>query len=195
MPPLRRVFLVSADETYIIQLQPNLFGHNWRKVKDTDQYPSFDHAKGLFLEKWRLFLDFAKAENIGRPELTRYEVIYVNHLIEEAGAFPRAIEEYSPLITLRAARPEHFLPDPNVLVADLQFGISKERGILAVSFRQGKRAPDKLDIMQLQLTARCPAKPEGSDLEEWLEIAHEWIVRGFTDLTSEYAHKRWERTQ
>lgn len=38
-------------------------------------------------------------------------------------------------------------------------------------------------------------KPDGTDMEECFEMAHEWIVRGFTDLTSIQAHKQWGRYQ
>jgi len=53
----------------------------------------------------------------------------------------------------------------------------------------------KKEILQVDLTARGKAKPDYSDMDSWLEIAHEWIVKGFTELTTTAGHKRWERTR
>jgi uncharacterized protein (TIGR04255 family) len=195
LPPLRRTFFVSVDGIYVIQLQPNFFGHNWRKVRPTDQYPSFDRARELFLRSWQLFKEFLASSKFDPPELTRYEVTYVNHLVEPPGAFPAAIVKYSPLITLRATSPEHFLRSPKALLADLQFDMPDDKGALKISFKQGKRTSDQLEVMQLDLTARGPARPDGSDMLEWLELGHECIVRGFTDVTSAGAHEMWERLQ
>ena len=195
LPPFRRVFLISKDGNYVMQLQTDFFGHNWRKTRAMDAYPSFAMAKRLFLEKWELFRKFVAENKLGELQLTRYDVTYVNHLIENPGVFPRAIEKYTPLIQLRAAAPEHFLPDPKSLLADLQFGISENQGELRVAFKQGVRQFDKAEVMQLDLSARNKAEADGSDVEKWLELAHEWIVRGFTDLTSKDAHQQWKRTQ
>lgn len=70
-----------------------------------------------------------------------------------------------------------------------------DSGGLRVSAKHGKRTTDGADVMLLQFTAQGPSKQDGSDMETWLDLAHEWIVRGFTDLTSASAHKRWERYQ
>jgi uncharacterized protein (TIGR04255 family) len=193
--PLPRIWLISENETYLIQLQNNFFAHNWRKVRDSDQYPSFEHAKGLFMDKWGIFKTFVGDARLGGPEPTSYEVTYVNHFVEPAGAFPLAIEQYSPLISLRSAAPGHFLPSPKKLLADLQFDILQEQGKIRVTFKQGARLTDKKEVMQVDVTARKAAKADGSDMDEWLEVAHEWIVRGFTDLTTPGAHEKWERTQ
>jgi len=37
MPPLRRVFMIHTDRTYLMQLQPDRFIHNWRKTIDSDE--------------------------------------------------------------------------------------------------------------------------------------------------------------
>jgi len=195
LPPLRRAFFITRSNDYLIQVQPDFFAHNWRKTKADDAYPSFERAKALFVEKWNLFTRFVSERKLGDLQLTRYEVTYVNHLVEEqAGAFPIAIEKYSPLLKLRQPTAGQFLPSPKSLLAELQFDIAKEK-VLRVSLKQGVRATDQKEVMQLDLSARSTAQSDGSDMMEWLEIAHEWIVRGFTDLTSSEAHRLWSRTQ
>lgn len=194
--PFPRVFLVTENSNYVIQLQTDFFAHNWRKVRPDDAYPSFEKAKGLFLERWRVFGDFVRDNKLGDLHLSRYEVTYVNHFAEEdQGAFPLAISKYSPLIVLRESGKDDFLPNARALSADLQFEIRESKGILKVSLRQGVRPLDQRDVMQMDLSARSDAKPDGSDMAEWLEVAHEWIVRGFTELTTPDAHQKWERIQ
>jgi uncharacterized protein (TIGR04255 family) len=194
LPPLRRVLLIDQSGTYLMQIQPDLFAQNWRRIPEDQPYPHFAEIKQNFNQRWKSFADFAGTNELGEVILTSYEVTYVNQIVEVEGSFPAALERYSDVIRVRSARPEHFLPDPVSLTADLQFQIPEEKGILRVSFKHGARATDRKDVMQIDIIARSKAQPDGSDLQDWLEVAHTWIVRGFTDLTSERAHQLWERT-
>ena len=47
--------------------------------------------------------------------------------------------------------------------------------------------------MVLNMTCSGQASVEYS-FPNWFDTAHEWIVRGFTDLTTDEAHKLWGRT-
>jgi uncharacterized protein (TIGR04255 family) len=195
MPPLRRVFLIHTDRTYLMQLQQDRFVHNWRKTKDSDEYPNFQAAKEKFLHGWELFQKFVAEKQLGTLEVKGYEVTYINHFIEKPGSFPLAAETYLPVFNWKGARSDGFLPDPSVLGLDLRFPMPDNRGFLRVSVKHGKRPTDDADVMLMQMTAQGSAKQEESDMESWLELAHEWIVRGFTDLTSKQAHEKWEKYQ
>lgn len=195
IPPLRRVFLIHANENYLIQVQPTRFHHNWRKLKEEDEYPHFNSAKERFLKHWGTFRAFVVDNKLGEIRPNQYEVTYINHIVGSEDAFPVAIEEYAPVFSWRSAPSCGFLPKPSGLTMDLRFPLPEQRGTLHVTFKHGRRASDNRDVLILDLTARGAAKPDGSDMEEWFALAHEWIVRGFTDLTSGVAHKRWRRTQ
>jgi uncharacterized protein (TIGR04255 family) len=195
MPPLRRVFLIHTDRTYLMQLQPDRFIHNWRKTKDSDEYPNFETAKQKFLHGWELFRTFIAERQLGTIEIKSYEVTYINHFVEKAGSFPSIAETYLPVFNWKTARSERFLPGPSVFGLDLRFPMPDNKGVLRASVKHGKRATDDADVMLMQMTAQGPAKQEESDMETWLELAHEFIVRGFTDLTSTQAHKQWGRYQ
>ncbi|MBZ0168325.1 hypothetical protein MELA_02160 [Candidatus Methylomirabilis lanthanidiphila] len=195
LPPLRRVFLIHSNKNYLIQLQPTRFHHNWRKSKEGDEYPHFNTAKERFMKYWETFRTFAINNELGKIQPNQYEATYVNHIVEADGAFPAAIEDYSPLFSWSSAYSTGFLPKSSNATMSLRFRLPEERGALHVTFKHGKRSVDNKDVLILELTARGRSQPEGSDLEEWFEVAHEWIVRGFTDLTSNTAHKRWERIQ
>lgn len=193
LPPLRRVFLVHTDGTYLMQLQPDRFIHNWRKRTDSDQYPNFEAARNKFNHGWELFRQFLGEKGIGTPLIKRYEVTYINHIAGKAGSFPTRAEEYLPVFDWGRARSEGFLPDPQVLGLDLRFPMPSERGTLRVSVKHGKRKTDDMDVLLMELTAQGGAQADGSDMAAWLDLAHEWIVRGFTDLSSKQAHEYWGR--
>jgi uncharacterized protein (TIGR04255 family) len=195
MPPLRRVFLIHTDRTYLMQLQSDRFIHNWRKTKESDEYPNFDSAKTKFLHGWELFRKFASEEQLGDFKLNGYEVTYINHVVGKSGSFPLAVEDYLPVFGWKNARSERFLPDPKVLALDLRFQLPEKKGEMRVSVKHGKRSIDDSEVLLVDLTARGSVKPDGADMEQSLEIAHEWIVRGFTDLTSKRAQEQWGRYQ
>jgi uncharacterized protein (TIGR04255 family) len=192
VPPLRRVFMITADERYVLQLQQDAFIHNWRKIKDEDAYPHFDAAQKKFKEKFAQFRQFVEKNDLGQANGTRFEVTYVNHLA--GGNISEAMSQYVDILRLQPATERQLLPPPRALNADLWFDLPGEQGTLRVSFKQGSRTSDKKEVMQVELTARGVAKSDYSNMDSWLEMAHEWIVRGFTEITTTDAHKKWERT-
>ncbi len=190
-----RVLFLTESDSDLLQIQPNFFAHNWRRGETTTAYPGFEAIKRRFLEKWQLFRKFVTDGKLGEVHVTRYEIAYINHFNEQTGAFPLAIEKYSPVIKLRQGKPEHYLPDPKSLSADIQYEIEKNQGSLRASFKQGVWGAEKKAVMQLDMVARGSGEPDGSNLEQWLDTGHRWIVKGFADMTSEDAHKLWERYQ
>jgi hypothetical protein len=56
------------------------------------------------------------------------------------------------------------------------------------------RFSDAKETLQLTVSARGkPASGSTSDILEWLDLGREWVVRGFTDFTSETVHELWRR--
>ena len=53
---------------------------------------------------------------------------------------------------------------------------------------------NKVSVLLLELKATGPSSStDKKAMLDWFDLAHEWIVRGFTDLTAAEAHKLWER--
>jgi hypothetical protein len=56
------------------------------------------------------------------------------------------------------------------------------------------RSTDMKFILNLNLTARgTPAGSTTGELVAWLNLAHEWIVRAFDELTGPTMHDVWRR--
>jgi uncharacterized protein (TIGR04255 family) len=195
LPPLRRVFFIENQRNQLIQLQSNRFLNNWRKVNDTDEYPRFVNIQKRFQENWGTFKQFTVENQIGTPEPDQYELTYINHIIDSPGTFPLGIEKYLPIVGIDRSRSDHFLPDPKVFNLSLRYDLPDQNGTLHFSLKHGSRKADKNDVVILEVTARGPAESNASNLEQWLSLSHEWIVRGFTELSSPVAHELWGRTR
>jgi uncharacterized protein (TIGR04255 family) len=193
LPPLRRVFMISQDERYVLQLQANALIHNWRKLKDSDEYPRFEVASKLFRERLTLFAEFVKKNQLGELKATSYEVTYVNHLSSSEN-MAEVFDQEIALMRLQPPNDRKLLPSPLGINADIRFDLPNDIGTLRVSFKHGARISDQREVLQLELTARGTAKPDFSDMDNWLEVAHEWIVRGFTEITTQRAQQTWGRT-
>jgi uncharacterized protein (TIGR04255 family) len=193
LPPQRRVFYIDPSGNFLLQVQPSRFLSNWRKRGPSDEYPSYVVAFSRFLDGWNTFLDFANGAGFSLPRTNQYELTYINHIPEDEHPFPRGIEQYLPLFSWGSAQATKFLSAPQRAGIRLGFALPESRGRLHVTIAHGVRKDDNKSVLIIELTARGPAQPDWSDMKEWFSVAHEWIVCGFTDLTSSTAHLKWGR--
>jgi len=193
IPPLRRVFFIDPTENFLLQVQPSRFLANWRKAKGADEYPRYSAAQDRFIKGWKVFVDFASEAGLGIPQANQYELTYINHIVEAGGTYPEAIEHLVPTFSWKSAQSTKFLPVPQSALIGLQFSLPDSKGVLYVSLKHGTRLNDQKGVLIVELTARGAAKSDWSDLAGWFDVAHEWIVQGFTDLTSPSAHQIWGR--
>lgn len=195
MPPLRRVFFVTKKGDFLYQFQASRFLSNWRKMQSSDDYPRFSSAFLRFQKGWMELLEFIRSNEQNAPLANQYELTYINHIIEDsdAEAFPVGIRQYLPVFCWTQETVDGFLPNPHTGSARLQYKLPNKSGTLHVSIAHGMRLADKKNLAVLELTARGPASPDWRELTEWFAMAHEWIVRGFTHLTSAKAHQIWGR--
>ena len=84
-PPLPRIWFVSEDDNYLVQVQNNRFLFNWRVVRPSDVYPRFEVVQDGFKRNFALFEEFVKSASLGELELTNYELTYVNHIERKKG--------------------------------------------------------------------------------------------------------------
>jgi uncharacterized protein (TIGR04255 family) len=189
-PPLPRAFFVDESENHLIQVQQDRFLRNWRKQKGDDEYPRFDGLLPEFEKSWKVFSDFLEAEKLGSLEPNQYELTYVNHIAEGQGwGQLRDIGGVFPDFGCRTEDP--FLPEPEGVSWRRVYRLPEAKGRLHVSLGQAYDPGTRKKLLVLTLTVR------GFDtkgMSAWFEMAREWIVRGFADLTSREIQKEvWER--
>lgn len=193
--PLVRCWFLDGSETVLLQVQRDGFLHNWRKQNPSQTYPHYENTRPAFERDWRRFLAFLQRAGLAAPVVSHCEVTYVNHL--EHGT---VWENFSDLPSLfpswTGARSGAFLPDPDGLSMNMRYSLPKGQGRLRVSIQPAVRITDGKRVLEFKLTARGPAaSSDTADVLKWFDLGREWIVRGFTDLTSEKAHKVWKRIQ
>lgn len=194
VPPWPRLWFRSADHVDLLQVQRDWIALNWRLVPErSNPYPRYGARREKFRKCVADFSDFVARDSLGELDFTQCELTYINHieLPEEASA-----GEIDKVISL-ASRPtdDLFLPAPDSLQVTSQYLIEETVGRLHVRANSAYRKEPFEPITLLTLTARG-APIGGSELGNVLaffDVAHEWIVRGFTSITRPEMHQVWGR--
>lgn len=187
-----RVWFTNRNQDHLVQLQRDRLLCNWRKLEPSHEYPRYDWVREKFEKYLNLFETFTRSTLDTEPQYTQFELTYVNHLCEGDG--------WSTLAELGVAlpdcswrdQPNRFLPTPDGISWVTQFSLPDRMGSLHVSAQSGKRDIDSRSILAVELHARGLS----TERSKWFATAHEWIVKGFADLTGDkLQHEIWERKQ
>jgi len=195
--PIPQCRLLNDKGTEIIQIQQDRFVHNWRKVGTGDEYPRYEFVKRRFEGELDTFRQFLAREGVGELVPNQCEVTYVNHIISGAGWGRHA--ELGEILTVWTTRySDNLLSEPEDVAFGVRYiipgGDGSPLGRLLVSVNPTYRTEDDRPIYVLVLTAR--GRPISGGIEGalgFLDIGREWIVRGFTSLTSMRMHEIWGR--
>jgi uncharacterized protein (TIGR04255 family) len=196
LPMLRSWFLNDRGDQ-LIQVQQDRFIHNWRKVGDEDEYPRYKRLIASFTEELVEFGAFLKDEGIGDLALNQCEVTYVNHII--AGEGWEAPGELNKVLTVWSGTySDEFLSEPEDVRLAIRYTIpspdDSPLGRLHISAAPAFRMSDKKGVLVLTLTARCRPLENGLEgVKKSLDLAHNWMVRGFASITTRNMHQIWER--
>ena len=196
-PPLPRIWLIHRNQNGIIQVQRDRFLHNWKKVPPDDEYPRYRAVIQMFRDRLATFEAFLTETGLGTIEPKQYELTYVNQI--PAGQAWTTLDDLGKVFPDFAWRPsqQRFLPSPEIVNWRTSFVLPERSGRLHATIRTGKRAEDGTRILGLELTARgMPAEASREAMWRWFDLAHEWVVRGFADLTGNEMHDSvWRRTR
>jgi len=179
-PPLPRLFFINASKNHLIQVQQDRLHQNWRRLKSDDKYPRYATLYPKFVESWKLFSSFVNELNLGPLEPNQYELTYVNHIPRGQG-WVNLSDVENVFRDFQCKVRDRFLPEPENLAWRKIYRLPNDSGRLHASLRLAVSRELKDRIMILDLTARgfIPNK-----MDSWFDTAHEWIVRGFADLTA-----------
>lgn len=199
-PPLPRIWLLSNDGSDLVQVQQDRFIINWRgtgRSAAVCSYPRFPSVFESFKRRLGVFQAFLSREGLGEITPNQCEVTYINHI--ESADDPDTRPDPSGILTIWNTKySDQFLGQPEDVALKIRYVIpgadGKQAGRLHVSLQPAVRLSDGRPIYIMELTAR--GAPLGPDLESayrFFEIGHEWIVRGFTSITTQRMHQIWER--
>jgi uncharacterized protein (TIGR04255 family) len=198
--PLPRLWFLRADGAELIQVQNNRFIHNWRKLRPEDPYPRYENVRGRFREELRQFEAFLGSEQLGQAVPDLCEITYFNHVRAGSGW-----EHHGELHeVLRVWKPdfgEDFLANRELEGSSVNFQFlmkddeGRPFGRWRVSVQPGFDRKGEVPIFVITNSAR--GRPLGDGLDgalSFLDVGHEWTVRGFAAITTEAQHRGWGRT-
>ena len=187
-----RTWLITTDGSELIQLQKDWFLLNWKKSTDGQSYPSYGTVKNRFDEQFTRFQTFLSGEQI-QLSYKEFELTYVNH-ISKSNGLPE-LGEGGLLVDHAFAAKDRFLPSPTAINWRTAYPLPKGYGQLTVAAQTGsvKATSEQVVRVDLQATGLPGESPE-DNMNDWFDVAHEWITRGFVDATTPELHAIWGRT-
>jgi uncharacterized protein (TIGR04255 family) len=193
--PLPRIWFVHANGTRIIQVQRDRFLHNWRKVRPEDEYPHYETVIELFQIHLSTFKNFLHEEKLGTVTPLQYELTYVNFIPQGNGwQTLEDIGKIFPDVTWQVDK-KRFLQSPDSIFWQTNFLLPAQAGRLHINIQKARRREDGHPLLRFELTARGIGNytsPEA--MSDWFDLAHEWAVRAFEDLTSvDIQREIWRR--
>lgn len=190
--PLPRVWFINETDDQLVQFQVDRFYFNWRRRGGV--YPRYPHVIKNFESVWDTIVNFFNEFELGEVNPIECELSYINHIPRGQGwntvdDLPKIFSDFGWKQTTG-----RFLPNPVNVAWQIGFPLQETMGHLIINLKQTKRTEDKVPLFVLELTARgfCEST-EKSAIRQWFDVAHEWIVRGFTDVTTPEVQKLWER--
>jgi uncharacterized protein (TIGR04255 family) len=184
-PPIR-LWSLTEDESFLIQIQHDRLLLNWRKAKDDDPYPRYKRLRGDFVEVWDEFSNYVNDRDFGVLQPSIAEVSFFNRVpMAAANEVPRFVKTLST---------EWSLSGQLATVCQLERKITDRLPAgsqnIAFNYRPENRH------MQLEISTRIEvdtAAGETSDVLESLDTAHHIGVSTFDAMTTENAHSVWGR--
>ncbi len=196
-PPLPRIWFTHTEGNRIVQVQRDRLLHNWKKIRAEDEYPRYGTVIGLFRKHLSSFEAFVKEAALGSIEPVQYEMTYVNFIPQGEGW--NSLGELGKVFPDFAWQNEveRFLPQAEAVNWHTSFVLPERVGRLHATVRNAARVEDNVPVIRFELTARgMPPEPSKDAMWRWFDLAHEWIVRGFADLTGDAMHTNvWRKKQ
>jgi uncharacterized protein (TIGR04255 family) len=195
IPPLPRIWFLHDNNNEIIQVQRDRFLYNWRKTEPEDEYPRYRSVIRKFQTHLSKFQTFLGEIDLGTITPVQYELTYVNHIPQGDGWDEFSdIGKVFPDCTWQGRR-SRFLPFPEGINWRTSFTLPNFAGRLHVRIQKGIRRKDGHPLLLFELTGRGIGSHTSLDeMWTWFDLAHEWIVHGFADLTAPQIQKSvWRR--
>jgi uncharacterized protein (TIGR04255 family) len=198
--PKVRSWFLDRTGTQLIQVQSDAFVRNWRQREGPKgaptTYPHYETLRASLIDDFRTFASFAGETGWRTLAPRQCEVTYVNHV-----RVPGPEGSHSSVARVLRCFSElggGFLPKSEDSRFAIRYPIrvgSQFKGRLIVTVQPAYVIETGEEILNLSLVAR--GAPLGTGLDgslAFLDLGHEWIVRGFTELTTEEMHTFWGRT-
>ncbi len=196
-PPLPRVWFVGKSKHELIQLQDNRFMYNWRKLDmDDGKYPRFNVVFETFKKRWDDFVSFAE-ERFGGINIKQLELSYINEIYESDTS--KNVSDLPDILyaSPMSSKKDGFLPKLDAFNWKSAYLLPDKCGHLTVQIMNALPKAQKPLILRMDIVARgLPNSNMTNPFNDWFNLAHDWVVNGFLDITCKDAHNnRWGRIE
>lgn len=183
--PLPRIWFIDQTESKLVQLQTDRYNFNWRARERGDPYPRFNQVIADFDRYWSALEKFLAVSEIGVIRPIVAELTYIN-VFEQGKEWSSIRDTVNIFRDFRwNSQDERFLPQPETLSWAASFPLPHGSGTLNVRLSPGRRVTgNREEVLQLEMAATGHVTGQTRTyITEWYNLAHEWIVKGFVDLT------------
>ena len=195
MPPYLRYWFLNEDGTSLLQFQPDRFLQNWRNhTAPGVSYPRFENIRGQFEKNLAKLNEYFKSKGWGSIAPNQCELTYIN-FIPLHGDKPELCQ---PSFYFRKINPDFGEGSTDFALRLQKELLSPDKTPRARIYVDGTIGLDSENRRTLNLTLTMRGAPEKADIPSslsFLEGARDVLVRSFTELTSDQAHKLWGRKQ
>jgi uncharacterized protein (TIGR04255 family) len=183
--PPQRFWLLTENESMLVQIQHDRLLLNWRKVDDSDPYPRYSKLRQDFSELWSEFANYIAGGDYGALQPSLAEVTFFNRIpATSASAVPAAIEALNP---------------GWILEGQLATSLQIERAIIDSGGQPGQQRialgyRPEYGFIQLEISSQVRIDAESHDLAAiltTLDEAHDVDVLTFDQITTDSAHTAW----
>ncbi len=194
--PMPRCLFINDSGSELVQIQQDRFVFNWRKLKEGDSYPRYEHVRMGFEKQLQVFQEFLTEEKLGDLAPNQCEVTYVNQLLSGHGwEQPGQLDK---LVTVwRNEYSDQFLKEPEDVRLSMRYLIrdgDEPIGRLYVSIEPRYSTIHRLPVVVITLTARgAPRTKDMTGVLDFFDIGRKWIVSAFTSITTKDMHRNWGR--
>ena len=190
--PLPRVWFINKSDDQLIQFQFDRFYFNWRRRQN--DYPRYSEVIKNFKVIMHTIQAMFKQLNLGELKPVELELSYINHIPQGQGweTIDDLLMIFNDFKWKKSSK--RLLSSPKKVSWDLEFDLPEQNGRMNVSLKQAVRLDDKTPLLVLELKTKGIIDTKDENVVfAWYDLAHSWIVQGFTDLTTKKIQKLWER--
>lgn len=199
-----RTWLLTGDGHYLVQLQADRLVLNWRRLGGDLEYPRYTALRERFAQLVELLEEVLRDNELDPATTNFVELSYINEISvpgsDPGGAHP-SLEAIFRVVDWSLA--DGFLGPPEDAQLQARWRIPTDQlphgatvGRLYFVASPGFRVIDQFPIYATNLVARIvpPAGAAADQAIEILDVGHDWIVRGFAELTTPAMHELWGLT-
>lgn len=188
-------WFTDPERNELVRIQQDLFGHNWLKGPNAEDYPRYEQIKYGFQDNLERLSEFLSAEGLGDLRPNQCEISYVNHIPAGEGwndlSDLHKVFKMNPLQRNNSGIEAVSYADTLLLYRD-----TKPVGRLHTKIETATRNKDGVAILRLSLTGRgLPVEAGVKGILPFFDLARSAIVRNFTEITTDDMHRIWERVQ